>query len=277
MRRGRALEGVAAAHWHLPLPLRPRRYQIFQGLAFMHKHGFFHRDMKCVAAAAGIPRGKSSSTPHLPCPCPRPRPENCLVKGETVKLADFGLAREIRSRPPFTDYVSTRWYRAPEILLRVRLRQLWVQQQPGPLRQAAPRVPPPAPPVRRPRRTTRPSTSSRAAASWPSCTRCVRSSPAPASLTSASPPPGPAGWPACAAPPPRLAPPLQALQALLRARDALLPHVGRGHPPRIRHVLQVPAVLRDAAREPHPQRVARGAGLDGPGALRASSRIGQER
>ena len=57
----------------------------------MHKHGFFHRDMK---------------------------PENLLVKGDSVKIADFGLAREIRSRPPFTDYVSTRWYRAPEILLR---------------------------------------------------------------------------------------------------------------------------------------------------------------
>ena len=35
-----------------------------------------------------------------------------------VKIADFGLAREIRSRPPYTDYVSTRWYRAPEVLLR---------------------------------------------------------------------------------------------------------------------------------------------------------------
>lgn len=35
-----------------------------------------------------------------------------------VKLADFGLAREIRSRPPYTSYVSTRWYRAPEVLLR---------------------------------------------------------------------------------------------------------------------------------------------------------------
>ena len=60
------------------------------GLAYMHKHGFFHRDLK---------------------------PENLLVKGDSVKIADFGLAREIRSRPPFTDYVSTRWYRAPEILL----------------------------------------------------------------------------------------------------------------------------------------------------------------
>jgi serine/threonine protein kinase len=35
-----------------------------------------------------------------------------------VKIIDFGLAREIRSRPPYTDYVSTRWYRAPELLLR---------------------------------------------------------------------------------------------------------------------------------------------------------------
>ena len=34
-----------------------------------------------------------------------------------MKLIDFGIAREIRSRPPFTEYVSTRWYRAPEIIL----------------------------------------------------------------------------------------------------------------------------------------------------------------
>ncbi|XP_035028484.2 serine/threonine-protein kinase ICK isoform X3 [Hippoglossus stenolepis] len=67
-------------------------FQILQGLTFIHKHGFFHRDMK---------------------------PENLLCMGpELVKIADFGLAREIRSRPPFTDYVSTRWYRAPEVLLR---------------------------------------------------------------------------------------------------------------------------------------------------------------
>ena len=45
--------------------------------------GFFHRDMK---------------------------PENVLCSGpELVKIADLGLAREIRSRPPYTDYVSTRW------------------------------------------------------------------------------------------------------------------------------------------------------------------------
>lgn len=37
-----------------------------------------------------------------------------------IKLADFGLAREITSDPPYTAYVSTRWYRAPEVLLRAR-------------------------------------------------------------------------------------------------------------------------------------------------------------
>jgi len=46
--------------------------------------GYFHRDLK---------------------------PENLLCTGpECVKIADFGLARETRSQPPYTDYVSTRWY-----------------------------------------------------------------------------------------------------------------------------------------------------------------------
>lgn len=30
------------------------------------------------------------------------KPENLLVHRDTVKIADFGLAREIRSRPPYT-------------------------------------------------------------------------------------------------------------------------------------------------------------------------------
>nr|XP_057916212.1 serine/threonine-protein kinase MAK isoform X3 [Doryrhamphus excisus] len=72
--------------------IRNIMFQVLSGLAFVHKHGFFHRDMK---------------------------PENLLCMGpELVKIADFGLAREIRSKPPYTDYVSTRWYRAPEVLLR---------------------------------------------------------------------------------------------------------------------------------------------------------------
>ncbi|KAG8061771.1 hypothetical protein GUJ93_ZPchr0003g17364 [Zizania palustris] len=64
--------------------------QILQGLAYMHNNGYFHRDLK---------------------------PENLLVTKGTVKIADFGLAREVSSSPPYTDYVSTRWYRAPEVLL----------------------------------------------------------------------------------------------------------------------------------------------------------------
>ncbi|TPX36982.1 hypothetical protein SmJEL517_g00887 [Synchytrium microbalum] len=88
-------------------------FQVLMGLEHMHKNGYFHRDMK---------------------------PENLLMKDDNVKIADFGLAREIRSRPPYTEYVSTRWYysfetfvalptvselrqnnnryRAPEVLLR---------------------------------------------------------------------------------------------------------------------------------------------------------------
>lgn len=66
-------------------------HQVIKGIHYMHKYGFFHRDLK---------------------------PENILVDGDLVKIADFGLAREIRSVPPYTDYVSTRWYRAPECLLK---------------------------------------------------------------------------------------------------------------------------------------------------------------
>lgn len=36
--------------------------------------------------------------------------ENLLVSKDLIKIADFGLAREISSQPPYTEYVSTRWY-----------------------------------------------------------------------------------------------------------------------------------------------------------------------
>jgi protein kinase len=65
-------------------------FQILEALEYMHKHGYFHRDLK---------------------------PENLLVTKDVIKVADFGLAREVVSCPPYTDYVSTRWYRAPEVLL----------------------------------------------------------------------------------------------------------------------------------------------------------------
>jgi len=51
------------------------------------------------------------------------KPSNLLLNSEChVKVADFGLARsldlkETEAQPLLTDYVATRWYRAPEILL----------------------------------------------------------------------------------------------------------------------------------------------------------------
>lgn len=45
------------------------------------------------------------------------KPENLLESQGTIKIADFGLAKSINDEVPFTDYVSTRWYRAPEIIL----------------------------------------------------------------------------------------------------------------------------------------------------------------
>ncbi|XP_064389654.1 cyclin-dependent kinase-like 3 [Halichondria panicea] len=67
-------------------------WQVIKGVEFCHSHNIIHRDVK---------------------------PENILVsKRGVVKLCDFGFARAIA--PPgeaYTDYVATRWYRAPELLV----------------------------------------------------------------------------------------------------------------------------------------------------------------
>ena len=65
-------------------------YQTLKALDFMHRNGIFHRDIK---------------------------PENILIRGDQVKLADLGSCKGMYSKPPFTEYISTRWYRSPECLL----------------------------------------------------------------------------------------------------------------------------------------------------------------
>lgn len=65
-------------------------YQLVKGIDHMHRNGIFHRDIK---------------------------PENILILNDALKLADFGSCRGIYSKQPFTEYISTRWYRAPECLL----------------------------------------------------------------------------------------------------------------------------------------------------------------
>ena len=65
-------------------------YQTLKALDFMHRNGIFHRDIK---------------------------PENILIRGDQVKLADLGSCKGMYSKPPFTEYISTRWYRSPECIL----------------------------------------------------------------------------------------------------------------------------------------------------------------
>ena len=65
-------------------------YQLIKAIDHMHRNGIFHRDIK---------------------------PENILLMEDQVKLADFGSCRGIYSKQPYTEYISTRWYRAPECLL----------------------------------------------------------------------------------------------------------------------------------------------------------------
>ena len=72
-------------------------YSITLGLSHIHSNNIMHRDLK---------------------------PENILVCGNEIKIADFGTAREIPKYNQYnemnslTDYICTRWYRAPECILK---------------------------------------------------------------------------------------------------------------------------------------------------------------
>ncbi|KAG4436758.1 hypothetical protein IFR05_007776 [Cadophora sp. M221] len=91
-------------------------FQIMQGLEHIHAHHFFHRDIKpeniLVSTSAQQDSGNSFRRYSAMVTPPSTPP------AYTVKIADFGLARETHSKLAYTTYVSTRWYRAPEVLLR---------------------------------------------------------------------------------------------------------------------------------------------------------------
>lgn len=66
-------------------------YQILRGLKYVHTANVLHRDLK---------------------------PSNLLLNASCdLKICDFGLARTSTERNFMTEYVVTRWYRAPELLL----------------------------------------------------------------------------------------------------------------------------------------------------------------
>uniref|UniRef100_A0A8R1HLF2 cyclin-dependent kinase n=2 Tax=Caenorhabditis japonica TaxID=281687 RepID=A0A8R1HLF2_CAEJA len=66
-------------------------FQLLEALRFCHNHKCIHRDVK---------------------------PENIfLTRNDQVKLGDFGFARIINTTEMYTDYVATRWYRSPELLV----------------------------------------------------------------------------------------------------------------------------------------------------------------
>lgn len=43
--------------------------------------------------------------------------QNILIRDTHLKLADLGSCRGTHSKPPYTEYIATRWYRPPECLL----------------------------------------------------------------------------------------------------------------------------------------------------------------
>lgn len=91
-------------------------FQIMQGLEHIHAHHFFHRDIKpenILVSTSSHQDTTNSFRRYSALVTPPSTPPTY-----TVKIADFGLARETHSKLPYTTYVSTRWYRAPEVLLR---------------------------------------------------------------------------------------------------------------------------------------------------------------
>lgn len=86
--------------------------QILNAVRHIHSKGFFHRDIKPENILVTPTLQYYGLEENIP---PSRRKDFYIVK-----LCDYGLARHINNPKELTPYVSTRWYRAPEILLRQR-------------------------------------------------------------------------------------------------------------------------------------------------------------
>ncbi|SGZ57970.1 CIC11C00000000571 [Sungouiella intermedia] len=86
--------------------------QLLNAIRHIHANGFFHRDVKPENILVSLSSNYYGGRLMIP-----PDREKDLY---VVKLCDYGLARHSSNMRDLTPYVSTRWYRAPEILLRLQ-------------------------------------------------------------------------------------------------------------------------------------------------------------
>lgn len=96
-------------------------YQLLRATQSLHAGRVIHRDQKVGACATAPTHPLCQAHPAV---SSSPQPSNVLLDANClVKLCDFGLARPLGGEAEgpggqaLTEYVATRWYRAPEVLL----------------------------------------------------------------------------------------------------------------------------------------------------------------